>query len=330
MKDILEKLYQYQTLSQKEAYLVLSNITQGIYSEIELASFVTIFNMRTITIEELKGFRAAMLDLAININLSEYEAIDIVGTGGDGKNTFNISTLSSFVVAACGYKVIKHGSYGSSSVSGSSNMLEYFGYTFSNKVDELKKELDQVGLCFLHAPLFHPAMKNIALVRKSLKVKTFFNILGPLINPAQPKYQLLGTFNQQTARLYHNLLEELGKTYTVITSLDGYDEVSLTSDVKVYSNVGEKQLTTLDFGIKNKLNFKDIEGGKTIEENAKIFLSIVEGKGTTNQNQVVIANSALAIQSINPSKSLLICLEEAKESLHNKKVLSIFKKCINS
>jgi anthranilate phosphoribosyltransferase len=326
MKKILEKLYQNQILTQNEAHSILIEIGSGKFSEVELASFLTVFNMRSLTLGELKGFRKAMLEMSLKIELSDYEAIDIVGTGGDGKDTFNISTLSCFVVAGCGQKVIKHGSYSASSVSGSSNMIEYFGHTFSNNQDELQKSLDQTGICFLHAPLFHPAMKNIAPVRKSLRVKTFFNILGPLINPAQPNYQLFGTYNAQVARLYNYLLEETDKNYAVIYSLDGYDEVSLTSPVKIFTPKGEMQLNFQDFGLQKPLLQSEIMGDKTIEGNAKIFLSVLEGNGTFAQNQVVIANAALALHCCNPTESLLSCVEQARESLKKGRALSVFKK----
>lgn len=329
MKQILEKLFQHETLSEIEAYSILTEIGNAKYSEVELASFITVFNMRSLTLEELKGFRNAMLDLSVKINLSAFDAIDIVGTGGDGKDSFNISTLACFVVAGCGQKVIKHGSYSASSVSGSSNMIEYFGYKFSNDESELRKSLENNGICFLHAPLFHPAMKNIAPVRKALRVKSFFNMLGPLINPAQPNYQLFGTFNNQVARLYHYLLENSEKEYFVIHSLDGYDEISLTAPVKVFSKKGEEQLTYKDFGFDNPLLQPQIKGGKSIEENAKIFLSILEGKGTEAQNQVVIANAAMALRCINPNQALISCVEKAKESLNNGLALLVFKKIMN-
>ncbi len=328
MKQILEKLYQHQTLSEKEAYDILTKIGEANFTEIELSSFVTVFNMRNVTLEELKGFRNAMLDMSIKVDLSDFEAIDIVGTGGDYKDTFNISTLSCFIVAGCGEKVVKHGSYSASSVSGSSNIIEYFGHKFSNDQDVLKKRLENTGICFLHAPLFHPAMKNIAPVRKTLRVKTFFNILGPLINPAEPKCQLFGTYNNQVARLYNYLLEDTNKLYTVVHSIDGYDEVSLTAPVKIYSNAGQQQIDYKDFGLTTPLVAKDIVGGKTMEENAKIFLSILQGKGTFAQNQVVIANASLALKCINPQESLLSCIEKATESLNKELALSVFDKAM--
>ena len=329
MKQILEKLYQHQTLSENEAYSILTKIGNGEYSEVELASFVTIFNMRNLTLDELKGFRSALLEMSVKLDLSQFDAIDIVGTGGDGKDTFNISTLACFVVAGAGQKVIKHGSYSSSSISGSSNIIEYFGYKFSNNQDVLKSEVEKNGICFLHAPLFHPAMKNIAPVRKTLRVKTFFNILGPLINPAQPNHQLFGTYNNQTARLYHYFLENTQKNYVVIHSLDGYDEVSLTSPVKIYSKKGEEQLDFNNFGLLKPLSQQEIMGGKTVEENAQLFLSILQGKGTYAQNQVVIANAAMALKCTKPNESLVTCIERAKESLNKGLALSVFKKVMN-
>lgn len=327
MKAILEKLFQHQSLSQEEAYGILTRISRDEFSEEQKAAFLTVFNMRKITVDELLGFKNCLLDLSVKVDLGAYpdEAIDIVGTGGDGKDTFNISTLSTFIVAGTGKKVIKHGNYSSSSVSGSSHMLEYFGYGFTHDSDQLKRYLDQTNICFLHAPLFHPAMKYVGAVRKALKVKTFFNIMGPLVNPAQPKYQLLGTFNVATARLYHLTLQGSDRHYTVVHSLDGYDEVSLTSDTKIFRTTKECLLEPKDFGFE-KISQASLYGGEQVKDNAKIFKSILEGKGTVEQNNVVIANSALALQVFDENLPLMDAVAEAKESLESKKALDVFSK----
>ena len=324
MKELLNYLYEHRTLSREQAKNVLLEIGHGQHSATQIASFLTVFILRNITVEELEGFRDAMLELCIRVDLSEYDAIDIVGTGGDGKNTFNISTLSSFVVAGAGYKVSKHGNYGVSSGCGSSNVLEHLGVVFSNKQDELKRDLDQAGFCMMHAPLFHPAMKHVGPIRKEMQVRTFFNILGPMINPSFPKYQCLGVFNLEIGRLYGYLYQQSDKNYKIIHSLDGYDEVSLTSPSKVISNTGETMLEPADFGFKT-LKQSDLHGGETVESSAKIFIEILSGQGNLKQNAAVLANSALAIQTIESGKTLKECVAIAKESLESgkaKKVLT--------
>ncbi|MDM1072341.1 anthranilate phosphoribosyltransferase [Empedobacter brevis] len=324
MKKLLNLLFENYTLSEEEAYQIMVEISEEKYSTIELASFLTIFNMRNITLDELKGYRRALLDLCIKIDLPK-QAIDIVGTGGDGKDTFNISTLSAFVLAGAGEKIIKQGNYGASSVSGSSNMLDYFGYKFSTHQDQLKREYEKVGITFLHAPLFHPALAKVAPIRKGLAVKTFFNLMGPLVNPVQPQFQNLGTYDIKTARLYHYVMQNSGINYSISTALAGYDEISLTSPTKVYNNSGEFILESKDFGL-NTLQPDEIEGGKSIEENAKIFLSVLEETSTKAQKEVVLANAALALKTIYPTKDLIECVAIANESLESKKALNSFQK----
>ncbi len=328
MRKLLNLLFENYTLTEEEAYKIMVEISEEKYSQVELASFLTIFNMRNITLDELKGYRRALLDLCIKIDLPK-NAIDIVGTGGDGKDTFNISTLSSFVLAGAGEKVIKQGNYGASSVSGSSNMLDNFGYKFTTDIDVLKKEYDEVGITFLHAPLFHPALAKVAPIRKGLAVKTFFNLMGPLVNPVQPDYQNLGTFDVKTARLYHYVMQNSNIQYSISTALDGYDEISLTSPTKVYNKSGEYILESKDFGLET-LSANDIKGGKTIEDNSKIFLNVLEGISTLAQKNVVLANAALALQTIYPTKDLIECVAIADESLESKKALNVFKKLIES
>lgn len=328
MRKLLNLLFENYTLSEDEAYKIMVEISEEKYSPLELASFLTIFNMRNITLDELKGYRRALLDLCIKVDLPK-EAIDIVGTGGDGKDTFNISTLSSFVLAGAGEKVIKQGNYGASSVSGSSNMLDNFGYIFTTNQDQLKREIDEVGITFLHAPLFHPALAKVAPIRRGLAVKTFFNLMGPLVNPVQPNYQNLGTYDVKTARLYHYMMQNSGINYSISTALDGYDEISLTSPTKVYNNYGEFILESNDFGLNNLLP-EDIKGGNSIVDNSRIFLNVLEGNSTQAQKEVVLANSALALQTIYPTKSLIECVAIANESLDSKKALNVFKKLIQS
>jgi anthranilate phosphoribosyltransferase len=266
-----------------------------------------------------------MAELSLGTDLSEYNAIDVVGTGGDGKNTFNISTLACFVIAGAGVNVTKHGNYAVSSTSGSSNVLELLGYKFSNDILKLKNDLDNGNFCFLHAPLFHPAMKHIAPVRRALKVQTFFNILGPMINPASPKYQVLGVNNEEVFNHYKNVYNSLDINYIIVNSIDGYDEVSLTSDTHFASNSREGFYFPADFGFE-RIGPEKIYGGNSIEEAAQMFVNILAGKGSEEQNNVVNANAALGLHLVSPEKSLTDCVEMAKESLESGKVFEKLKK----
>src|ERR1700751_3734423 len=285
MKKILQYLFEHKTLSREMAKEVLVNIGKGMYNEHEVTAFMTVYLMRSITIEELQGFREALLELCVPVDLNGYEVIDIVGTGGDGKNTFNISTLCCFIVAGAGQKVAKHGNYGASSISGASNVMEQVGYKFKNDKDKLKKEVDEANICFMHAPMFHPALKAVGPIRKNLGVRTFFNMLGPMVNPAFPKFQLVGVFSLEMARIYNYLLQQTEGTFTIIHSLDGYDEISLTNDTKVITNEGESIMTPEQLG-KRMVMASDIHGGNSTEEAAKIFVRILKGDGSWAQNAV--------------------------------------------
>lgn len=284
--------------------------------------------MRSITVDELEGFRDAMLDLCLKPDLGDYELIDLCGTGGDNKNTFNISTLASFIVAGAGYKVAKHGNYGVSSGCGSSNVMEYLGYQFTNDSGKLKRSLDEAGICVLHAPLFHPAMKTMAPIRKELGVKTFFNMLGPMVNPAQPKYQIVGVFSLELARIYAYLYQKSSKQYTILHALGGYDEISLTSDFKIFSNSGERIYSIQDLGF-SKISQEEITGGETVKDSATIFNSVLNNEGTEAQNNVVLCNAAMAIKTMKPDVDFKDCFNEAKESLVSKKALHSFKTLIS-
>jgi len=315
MKTILNRLIQHEVLSKEEAKDILIGIAKAQYNESEIASFLTVYMMRSIQLEELEGFRDALLELCLPVDLSAYTPIDLCGTGGDGKDTFNISTLASFVTTANGVKVTKHGNYGVSSSCGSSNVMEALGIKFTADKDYLEKALDQVGICVLHAPLFHPAMKQVAPIRKALGVKTFFNMLGPMVNPAFPTHQMVGVFNLELARIYGYLYQKTDKTYSIVHALDGYDEVSLTGPTKIISRHTESVLVPEDFGV-SALSAADIAGGESVASAAKIFVDILSGKGTTAQNQVVAANAALAI---NTAKGIGItpAFEQALEILKN-------------
>ncbi len=325
MRKILSHLVDYKTLDRKEAEEVLTNIAEGHYSEPEIAAFITVYLMRSITVEELAGFRDALLSLCIRTDLSEFDIIDVCGTGGDGKNTFNISTLTAFILAGAGLNVAKHGNYGVTSSCGSSNIMEYLGYKFSADVDKLRREIDSTGICFLHAPLFNPAMKNIAPVRKSLKVKTFFNMLGPMVNPARPRTQLIGVYSLDLARLYNYLYQGSGIDYAIVHSLDGYDEISLTSDFRLIMNGVEQTLSPGRIGFE-KTDPADLNGAASVKDSAGIFMDILQGKGTQARNAVVTANAMIALKCRYPEKSNEECRSLAEESLYSGRALGSLKK----
>lgn len=328
MKKILQYLFEHKTLSREKAREVLLQISTGQYNESEVTAFVTVFLMRSITIEELRGFTEALLELCVKVNLNGYKVIDIVGTGGDGKNTFNISTLACFIVAGTGQKVAKHGNYGASSISGASNVMEQLGYRFKNDTDRLKQELDAANICFLHAPMFHPALKTVGPIRKNLGVRTFFNMLGPMVNPASPDFQLVGVYNLEMARIYNYLLQETDKPFTIIHGLDGYDEISLTNDTKVITNKGERIMTPEQLG-KRMVAAEDIYGGNTVEEAAKLFTRIIKGEGSWAQHAVVLANAAMALHCTGTYENYDTAYDAAVASLESGKAYQSLQTLIN-
>lgn len=328
MKQVLNELIDHQSLTKQEARQVLIELASGKYNPSQMSSFMTVYMMRNITVEELEGFRDAMLELCIPVRFDE-PVMDVCGTGGDGKNTFNISTLSSFVVAAAGQPVAKHGNYGVSSACGSSNVLEHFGYQFTNDLDELKRSLDRANICFMHAPMFHPAMKNVAPIRKELGVKTFFNMLGPMVNPAFPTRQLVGVFSLELARQYGYLYQDTDKDFVILHGLDGYDEISLTGPFKYFFNRGERVATPADLGLP-QVTSADIAGGNSVEESAKIFLNILEGKGTEQQNAAVIANASMALFCADQEAGIEQAVAKATEALASGKAYDVFKKLLNT
>ncbi|GAA0873139.1 anthranilate phosphoribosyltransferase [Gangjinia marincola] len=323
MKETLNRLINHEELTKAEAKSILVNISEGKYNQAQIAAFLTVYMMRTVTVEELEGFRDALLELCVAVDLSAYDPIDLCGTGGDGKNTFNISTLASFVTAAVGVPVSKHGNYGVSSVSGSSNVMEHLGISFSNETDHLKKCMDKTNICVLHAPLFHPAMKNVGPIRRELGVKTFFNMLGPMVNPAFPQKQLVGVFNLELARMYGYLYQKSNKRFTILHALDGYDEISLTGATKAIGNGKEQMLQPTDFGVET-IAQNDIYGGESVQESAAIFLKVIQGNGTTAQTNVVCANAGMAIataRDLTPQQGF----DQAKEALLSGKALNTLK-----
>lgn len=329
MKDILEKLFDQEYLTYQQAKDILQKIAANSYNEAHIASFLTVFRMRPIARQELEGFRDALLELCIQVDLSDFDSIDMCGTGGDGKDTFNISTLASIVVAGAGYQVSKHGNYGVSSVCGSSNVLEKTGYKFSNQPYVLKKQLDQHNLCFLHAPLFHPAMKAVGPVRQQLGLRTFFNLLGPMVNPAQPAKQVVGVADMHILRLYQYVLQQTQRSYAIVHALDGYDEVSLTGAFKLVTKQSEQVLQPQDTG-QQLHRATALKGGTTVEQAASIFMNILQGKGSEAQNQVVATNAGIAIQRFKPTHALQDCIAEAKEALISQKAYKNYKSLVET
>jgi len=328
MKNILHHLFEYKALTKQEAESVLIQITKGEFNEAQIIAFLTVFQMRTITVDELSGFRSALLKMGIPVDLSDYNCIDLCGTGGDSKNTFNISTLSSFIVAGAGEMVSKHGNYSVSSFCGSSNVIEYLGYEFKDKESDLKDDLERSGICFLHAPRFNPAMKNIASVRKNLGIRTFFNMLGPLVNPSQPKNQIVGVYSLELARLYQYVLQETETCFSILHNIDGYDEIALTDKVKIISNDREEILSPHDLGFRT-LAPEELYGGETVKEAADLFVNILKGKGSEAQNSVCIANAGTAIHCIHPEISREEAFDRAKVSLESGKALLSLNKLVN-
>lgn len=329
MKEILNHLFEHKSLHKEQASEVLKNIAAGKYNHSQVASFLTVYMMRSITVEELEGFRVALSELCHRVDLDAYDPIDLCGTGGDGKDTFNISTLSSFVVAANGIAVAKHGNYGVSSSCGSSNVLEALGISFTTDHDKLERSIAEYNICFLHAPLFHPAMKNVGPIRKDLGVKTFFNMLGPLVNPAFPKKQLVGVFSLELARMYGYLYQQQPQVrYSIVHTLDGYDEISLTSPFKLIGNEREQLLTAQDLGLP-RLEACQIKGGAGIAESAEIFLTVLQGQGTSAQTDVVAANAGMAIHCARPETTIAEAVQVAKETLLSGRSYALFKSLVN-
>lgn len=327
MKQILYRLFEHQNLSQNEARELLHKIASAEFNDTQIGALITVFQMRNISIEELTGFRDGLLELRTNVDLADYRPIDIVGTGGDGKDTFNVSTCASFVVASAGYPVVKHGNYGASSVSGASNVMEHLGVKFTTDNDRLRKSIEGCGMAYLHAPLFNPALKAVAGARKELGVRSFFNMLGPLVNPAAPAYSLLGVYNLALLRLYNYTYQHLGANFAVVHSLDGYDEISLTSDFKVVTAHNEKIYTPESLGF-GRIAQSEIYGGDSIASAADIFLKVLSGRATSAQSDCVVVNAAFAIRVICPERTIEDCIAQAQEAIRSGAAMSAFKKFI--
>lgn len=330
MDNILKKLTSQETFSKEQAKEVLIEITEQKYTNEQIAAILMGIQMRGVTVDEILGFREGLLETGVRTNFTPYKVIDIVGTGGDGKNTFNISTCACFVVAGAGYKVAKHGNYAASSVSGASNVLEAHGVKFTNDNAQLLRSLEGCGFVHQHAQLFAKGMKWVGPARKALGqlgTPTCFNLLGPLVNPCNPDYQLLGTANLDQQRLYRQVYQRLGIRYGIVTSVDGYDEISLTGNFKVVYNEEEHIYQPAEFGM-NILNSEDLYGGATLDEAKNIFDAILENRSTKAQKDVVLINAAFAIHVIEQEKTFHECLAIARESLESGKALEVLKKYI--
>lgn len=325
MKDILTKLFEHRDLSRREASSIMRRVADGDFNDAQLAAFMTVYLMRSITTDELAGFRDAILERRNPVDFGDVKAVDIVGTGGDGKNTFNISTATCFVVAGAGYKVIKHGNFGSSSVSGASNVLQHHGVKFSTDTSLLRRSLEQSGVVYLHAPLFSPALKSVASARKQLAVRTFFNMLGPLVNPVKPRYQLLGVYNLKLMRLYNYVAQQEGVDCAIVHSLDGYDEISLTAPFKVSGSRGETLYTPADLGFKT-CDQADLYGGDSIAQASAIFDEVISGRSIHARLNCVTANAAFAITTLDPAVSISDAVAIAGESIMSGRALASFKK----
>lgn len=327
MKELLKRLFNHEELSREEACQLLQDITADRYNEIQIASLLTVFQMRGIKVEELIGFRNALLSTRIPVDLSAYRPIDIVGTGGDGKNSFNISTCACFIVAGAGYPVAKHGNYGATSISGASNVMECYGIRFTNEQDKLLRSMEKCGMVYMHAPLFNPAMKTVAPVRKAMEVRTLFNLLGPLVNPCLPAYQLLGVADLTQMRLYTNTLQRLGVGFAVVNNLDGYDEISLTDEFKVMTNRYETIYKPSELGF-DIVRQEELFGGNTPQEAARIFDNVLHNCATKAQTECVLINASFAIQAMESLKPIEECVAIARESLQSGKALHTLKKFI--
>jgi anthranilate phosphoribosyltransferase len=322
--NTLRTLFTGERLNHESAREVFLEVLSGKLPAAQIAAFLTVFQTRPVSLDELEGFQKAMLERAITIDFGTVEILDLCGTGGDHKNTFNVSTLAAFVVAACGVPVAKHGNYGSSSHCGSSNVLEALGFTFSPSLDLLRDDLEKHNLCFIHAPLFHPALKVLAPVRKELGFRTIFNLLGPLANPARPRRQLIGVTDQKTANIYSGILRRQGLHFSVVFSADGYDEISLTGAWKVASTSADTAYQPEDLGFP-RVEPALLAIGPHISDATKAFLNILQNKADRLQSEVIIANAGFAVAVARPEISLENCIQMAREALHSGRAFQIFK-----
>ena len=327
MKKYLSQLIEGATLTREDTRNIMLGITEQKFNDYQIAALLMALQSRGVTVDEMLGFRDGLLETGKKVNLDDYNTLDIVGTGGDGKNSFNISTCSAFVIAGAGYKVTKHGNGGSTSISGASNVLAGHGVKFTDNIDVLRRSLDEANICYLHAPLFAYGMKFVGPIRKALGIPTCFNLIGPLVNPCNPKNSLHGTANQSQQRLYTNIHQKIGDNYGVVTSYDGYDEISLTSGFKINTKYYEKVYTPIDMGLKY-VRPSDIYGGNTAEEAMQIFDNVLQNKCTEAQKNVILANAACGISLMEEGLTISETISKARESLESGKALECFKKFV--
>jgi len=328
MKQYLLRLIDGETLSREDTHQIMLGITQEQYNDNQIAALLMALQSRSVAVDELLGFRDGLLETGKSMDFSDYNSLDIVGTGGDGKNTFNISTCSAFVIAGAGYKVTKHGNGGSSSVSGASDVLKGHGVKFTDDPDVLRRSLEETNICYFHAPLFAYGMKFVGPIRRALAVPTCFNLLGPLVNPCHPRSSFHGTANQAQLRLYVAAHQKIGDNFGVVTSYDGYDEISLTSGFRLVTNSFEKVFTPKDLGF-NYVEPSDIYGGSTAEDARKIFDAVLDGTASAAQKSVILANAACGISIIDRNLSVEDSVEIARESLESGKALETFRKFVS-
>ncbi|MCI6839698.1 MAG: anthranilate phosphoribosyltransferase [Prevotella sp.] len=328
MKDILNRMLNHEELTREETRDILLGITRSEYPNEQIAALLTALQMRGITVDELLGFRDGILESGIHAQLDCDRYIDVVGTGGDRKNTFNISTTSCFVIAGAGYKVAKHGNYAATSKSGASNVIEQHGIKFTNDIDRLNRSINECGIVYLHAQLFAKAMKFVGPVRNALQFPTCFNLLGPLVNPSSPQCQMLGVANLDQMRLYNNVYQKIGIDYAIVNSIDGYDEISLTGDFKVTTNDYERVFKPSDLGLRTARP-EELQAGATEEDAARIFDNVLADKALPAQKDIVIANAAFGIQVFERGKkSIDECVAIARESIESGKALATFRKFV--
>lgn len=318
-KQLLQQLPHGKILTREEAFDCLMEMAQTDVSDAQILALMTALQVRGLHIDELSGFRDALFELALRVQLDGEETIDVCGTGGDGKNTFNISTTTAFVLAGMGYKVVKHGNHGVSSFCGSSTVLEAIGYSFTNDLQQLQRQLDVSNICFLHAPLFHPVLMRVAPLRKALGVPTFFNCMGPLINPANPTYQLTGTYSMELARNYQHLLRDERKRYTIVHGLDGYDELTFIGATRVTGNFRDEIILAPPDG--KIIESASLQSATSVKAAAHTLLEILRGKGSESQNAVVAGNAALAIQTFHPERTFQEAYAEAHEFILSGKAI---------
>lgn len=328
IKAIFNRLLNHEELKREETKELLIAITRGELNDAEIAALLTAIQMRGISVEELLGFRDGILATGVPVPLDCDRYIDVVGTGGDRKNTFNISTTACFVIAGAGYKVAKHGNYAATSVSGASNVIKNHGVNFTADLDKLNRSINECGIVYLHAQLFAKAMKFVGAIRKALPFPTFFNLLGPIINPSKPQCQLLGVANLDQMRLYQQVYQKIGIDYGIVNSIDGYDEISLTGPFKVTTAAYERVFKPADLGF-DIAKPEEIQAGATEEEAKDIFDNVLANKALPAQKNIVLANAAFGIQVYEKGKKTIEeCIEIARESIDSGKALSTFKKFV--